>query len=105
MSENKEVTNTRNNTGCVKWFNNKTGFGFITIIKGEHLDQDIFVHHTGINVSSEQYRYLVRGEYVELDIEETSDDKHKFKAVNISGICGGKLMCETKNMTNGKSDE
>ena len=84
MSENKEVTNTRNNTGCVKWFNNKTGFGFITIIKGEHLDQDIFVHHTGINVSSEQYRYLVRGEYVELDIEETSDDKHKFKAYCIA---------------------
>lgn len=83
--------------GCVKWFNNKSGFGFITVSSGEHKGTDIFVHHTGINVSNEQYKYLVQGEYVELSVEETDNDKYKFKGVNVSGISGGKLMCETRH--------
>ena len=52
--------------GRVKWFNNKAGYGFVTVTNGHHLDKDIFVHHSAINVSSEQYKYLVQGEYVNL---------------------------------------
>uniref|UniRef100_A0A6C0LME7 CSD domain-containing protein n=1 Tax=viral metagenome TaxID=1070528 RepID=A0A6C0LME7_9ZZZZ len=83
--------------GYVKWFNSKSGFGFITVMQsGEHAGSDIFVHHSGLNVSNDQYKYLVQGEYVQLSIEATDDEKHKFKAVGVSGICGGKLMCETR---------
>ena len=47
-------------TGRVKWFNNKAGFGFVTVLSGEKKDEDVFVHHSGIVVASEQYKYLVR---------------------------------------------
>ena len=46
-------------TGRVKWFNNKAGYGFITITDGFRLDTDIFVHHSIINVENQQYKYLV----------------------------------------------
>ena len=88
------------NFGQVKWFNNKSGYGFITLCNGEHAGTDIFVHHTDLNVSEEQYRYLITGEYVELVLSEienkSSDATHKYKAVNVRGICGGPLMCEIK---------
>jgi len=83
--------------GRVKWFNNKTGFGFITITDGEQSGKDIFVHHSNISVENEQYRYLVQGEYLEFELSFNSSDVHTTKAVNVSGIKGGKLMCETKN--------
>jgi len=47
--------------GIVKWFNNKAGFGFVTTL--EDSGKDIFVHHTGVSVDREQYKYLVQGEY------------------------------------------
>ena len=46
--------------GRVKWFNNKAGFGFVTVLDGEKKDEDVFVHHTGVVVTDEQYKYLVR---------------------------------------------
>jgi cold shock CspA family protein len=98
MSDTIAVTSVAHDIGCVKWFNNKSGFGFITVSTGEHKGADIFVHHTGIVVSNEQqYRYLVQGEYVELAVEESDNEKYKFKAVSVSGISGGKLMCETRH--------
>ena len=84
------------NTGRVKWFNNKAGYGFITVNK-DGLDTDIFVHHSDVMVSNEQYKYLVQGEYVEFSINSTEDGPHKHKAAEVSGINGGKLMCETRN--------
>ena len=98
MSDTIAVTSVAHDIGCVKWFNNKSGFGFITVSTGVHKATDIFVHHTGVVVSNDQqYRYLVQGEYVELAIEESDNEKYKFKAVNVSGISGGKLMCETRH--------
>lgn len=84
-------------TGRVKWFNNKTGYGFVTVTDGAKAGTDIFTHHSAIKVESEQYRYLVQGEYVDFSIISTPEGKHEFQASNICGINGGKLMCETRN--------
>ena len=84
-------------TGRVKWFNNKTGFGFITITDGVKSGTDVFVHHSAVKVDGEQYRYLVQGEYVELSLVPTTEGGYEFQAGNVSGIKGGKLMCETRN--------
>ena len=80
-----------------KWFNNKAGYGFVTVTGGEHDGTDVFVHHTGISVTSEQYRYLVQGEYVHLDMVEMTEGDHKWQANDVRGINGGWLMCETRN--------
>ena len=87
-------------TGRVKWFNNKTGFGFITIVGGNEQFKDaseIFAHHSAIKVSQEQYRYLVEGEYVEFSVSNTASGDHKFQAADIRGVKGGKLFCETRH--------
>jgi CspA family cold shock protein len=83
--------------GRVKWFNTKSGYGFITITDGEQSGNDIFVHHSAVVVSDEQYRYLVQGEYVQFELVSVEGGKHEIQATNVSGIKGGKLMCETRN--------
>lgn len=82
--------------GCVKWFNNKVGYGFITV-KHENVTFDIFVHHSAIQVHSDQYRYLVQGEYVQFKWSITNNRQYKWNAVSVSGIGNGPLMCETRN--------
>ena len=91
------VTSPERLTGRVKWFNNKTGYGFITITDGARAGSDIFVHHSGIMVSNEQYKYLVQGEYVGFKLDNTSTGAHAIQAGDVSGINGGKLMCETRH--------
>jgi CspA family cold shock protein len=85
--------------GRVKWFNNKTGYGFITVTDGKRSGNDIFVHHSAINIEG-QYKYLVQGEYVEFTIVDTPSGKHECQASNVNGIKGGKLMCTTRFETN-----
>jgi cold shock CspA family protein len=84
-------------TGRVKWFNNKAGYGFITAADGSKSGSDIFVHHSSIRVISEQYKYLVLGEYVEFGLSSVSSSAHEIQASDVSGIKGGKLMCETRH--------
>jgi len=91
MSNEAEET-----TGCVKWFNNKSGYGFITVTDGENVGSDIFVHHSNINVTTEQYKYLVQGEYVSFEVDENAKGQHKYQAMNVHGIKQGQLMCETR---------
>ena len=84
-------------TGCVKWFNNKQGYGFLNVTSGEKSGTDLFVHHSAIQVETEQYKYLVQGEYVEFDVQKMeSKNEHEHQAVNITGIMNGDLMCETR---------
>lgn len=82
-------------TGRIKWFNKKAGYGFITGADGVHKDVDIFIHHSGIEVGKETYKYLVQGEYVSFDVKEVSEGEHKIVGVNVRGVNGGMLMCET----------
>jgi CspA family cold shock protein len=83
--------------GCVKWFNNKAGYGFVTYTDSNSSETDVFVHHSAINVDSQQYKYLVQGEYIEFDLIRVESEKHEWQASRISGIHGGKIMCETRN--------
>lgn len=84
--------------GSVKWFNNKSGFGFITVVdSSDYKDKDIFVHHSSIVVKDEQYKYLVQGEYVTFNISQMDTKDHDNQAINVTGIGGGDLMCETRN--------
>lgn len=82
--------------GRVKWFNNKAGYGFITITDGSRSGSDIFVHHSAVQVENQQYKYLVQGEYVEFNLANTTSGDHEWQATNVNGIKGGKLMCETR---------
>lgn len=84
-------------TGRVKWFNNKAGYGFITVTDGPRSGSDIFVHHSTIQVENQQYKYLVQGEYVDFGVTNTVSGKHECQSVDVHGIKGGKLMCETRH--------
>ena len=101
--EDNSDTPTQDSTnyfGRVKWFNNKAGYGFVTVLGEtgtEHLGEDIFVHHSGVNVGSEQYKYLVQGEYVTFELRSSDSGSHPYQANNMTGLFKGALMCETRN--------
>ena len=54
-------------TGTVKWFDNKKGYGFITLDPGQARDGDVFVHWTCIN-SDQKFKKLDEGQKVEFVI-------------------------------------
>lgn len=85
--------------GQVKWFNNKAGYGFITVSDGVYSGKDIFAHYSTIGASDTQYRYLVQGEYVEFNLSISTKETHEYQATNISGIKNGLLMCETRRQS------
>ena len=88
--------------GRVKWFNNKAGYGFITITNvdgptsSDMVGTDIFAHHSAICVSEEQYKYLVQGEYVEFELSKSDNGDHEWQATGVTGLQNGLLMCETR---------
>lgn len=101
-TESTNATSAMLYTGRVKWFNNKAGYGFITVVSTPseseiEKNKDIFAHHSSIQVSEEQYKYLVQGEYVQFSLSTMEDSNHKFQAQSVSGIGGGQLLCETRN--------
>jgi cold shock CspA family protein len=83
--------------GRVKWFNNRAGFGFVTVLSGDKKNEDVFVHHSGINVDTEQYKYLVQGEYVSFVLKSSDSTDHPYQAGSVRGVLEGPLMCETRN--------
>lgn len=97
MSSTDDVTevHTKEVLGRVKWFNNKAGYGFITVCDGEFKEKDIFTHFSAIKVTNSQYKYLMQGEYVQFDLGKSADGPHEYKALNVTGVKGGELMCET----------
>ncbi len=81
--------------GCVKWFNNRSGYGFVFAIGDQSHYGDVFVHHSQLRISDPNvYKTLVTGEYVQFEITPSSSGKHKYQANNVTGVYGGKLLCE-----------
>jgi len=88
------TTSPSRKTGRVKWFNNKAGYGFITLLlETGDMGDDVFVHHSALSTMQDQFRYLVEGEYVTFSITEADN---KTTATSVTGPDGGKLMCETR---------
>lgn len=86
-------------SGMVKWFNNKAGFGFITVcLPEDKKGKDIFVHYSSIRVTDSQYKYLVQGEYVDFDLVLAKNGDHEFNASDVCGIAGGPIMCESRRL-------
>ena len=86
-------------TGRVKWFNNKAGYGFITVCRSsadDRVGDDVFVHHSGIKVGSEQYKYLVQGEYVDFTLRSSDSGAHPFQAADLTGVAGCPLIFSLK---------
>jgi cold shock CspA family protein len=85
--------------GQVKWFNNRLGYGFITIISEcDRRNEDIFVHQQHITPQTSDYRSLQQGEYVSFLLgkadTEGESSKHITQAVTVTGVFGGTLMCD-----------
>ena len=53
-------------TGTVKWFNDKKGYGFITPSTG---GKDLFVHHTSLQM--EGYKTLNEAQTVEYEVGDS----------------------------------
>jgi cold shock CspA family protein len=82
----------------VKWFNSKAGYGFITACDGELMDKDIFVHYSSIKSDSSHYKYLTQGEYVDFSLTKPANEKHEYHAVDVTGVKGGPILCETRRL-------
>lgn len=65
-------------TGTVKWFNNRRGYGFIGREEGE----DVFVHHSAIQM--EGYRRLNAGQRVEFTIQQGAKGPEAANVVPVS---------------------
>lgn len=102
LVENTVTTHQENSyIGQVKWFNNRLGYGFITIMTpGNHIGEDIFVHQQHINPKKSEYRSLQQGEYVSFFLgaadseSELQKNGHPHQAVSVTGIYGGSLLCD-----------
>lgn len=77
--------------GQVKWFNDRLGYGFCTIVSNEMKGSDIFVHHSGIRPMNSNYKTLRKGEYVNFNL---ANGNHGPQAIDVTGVCGGTLMCD-----------
>jgi CspA family cold shock protein len=91
INEVKEVEVVGKYTGQCKWFNDKLGYGFVTICDGDEKGKDIFVHHSGIKPLNSNYKTLRKGEYIQFNVV---DGINGLQAVDVRGIGGGPLMCD-----------
>ena len=89
-------------SGQVKWFKDAIGYGFITVMQGPPdkdvwnvIGRDIFVHHTDVLPKVSTYKTLVKGEYVSFNLNKGAKD---IQAVNVKGIFGGTLLCDSINV-------
>ncbi|OLS12799.1 MAG: cold-shock DNA-binding domain-containing protein [Promethearchaeota archaeon CR_4] len=65
-------------TGVVKWFNPKKGFGFITPSGGA---SDVFVHYTAINAAEGAFKTLNQGDEVTFEVADGRKGKEAHDVV------------------------
>ena len=86
---------TRTYNGQVKWFNDKNGYGFITMIdEGDFKGMNLFIHHTSITPIVSDYKSLTKGEYVTFSVSRNEKGP---QACNVTGYNGGLLMIDVNN--------
>jgi CspA family cold shock protein len=68
--------------GKVKWFDERKGYGFITL---KDTPEDIFVHYSAIFTENKGYRTLLPGQEVEFEL---MTDARGLKAVKVKVIGG-----------------
>ena len=67
-------------SGKVKWFNFKKGFGFIS----DETGKDVFVHYSAIQ--SDGYKSLKEGQKVSFDTEADPKNPNKLRAVHVNAL-------------------
>ena len=89
MTENNEV-------GKVKFFNHKKGFGFIEIINPEskYVGTEQFVHFSEVKSVSD-FKKLIPGEIVSLNVINKPGDDGKTICFNVQGLYGSKLLIDS----------
>ena len=65
-------------TGTVRWFNNRRGYGFIECEDGD----DVFVHHSAIQM--EGCRTLQKGQHVQFAVERGAKGPEATNVVPVS---------------------
>ena len=82
--------------GCVKWFNSKKGYGFVTIVtpENDNTGKDIFLHFSNINVTDGNYKRVFPGEYVETTLGEGNDGRSV--CTEVTGPHGGPLLADNE---------
>ena len=82
--------------GCVKWFNSKKGYGFVTIVtpENDNTGNDIFLHFSNINVIDGNYKRVFPGEYVETTLGEGNDGRSV--CTEVTGPHGGPLLADNE---------
>lgn len=103
------------------WFNNQRGIGFIKVCKRfETTDQhevlhnvtdnevcernEVFVHFSDLATSEDVRKFLKPNEKVRFRLGKSLDKEGKMKAVDVKGIFGGPLDCETSRMIHHQMD-
>ena len=85
------AVNTRQ-VGRVKWFNNQSGYGFLTYTSSTG-DEDVFVHHSALVTSGDQFRDLVQEN---MSLNHRIDKWYpRVVAKDVRGMNGGMLMRNT----------
>ncbi len=93
------MSSEQRNTGRVKWFNAKRGYGFII---DNTTSDEIFVHHSSIITPENVFKTLLQGEYVEF--VRSTDASNKVIATSVCGINNGPLMCQRERKPQSEND-